>query len=676
MTTYNPGGTLIYSVIVQNNGASAVAGAVVTDNKPAQVTSWSWACTSQTGGATGCNAVAGSTANFTDTVDLPNGASIVYTVTANISAAATGNLVNTATIASGLTDPVPGNNTATDTDAPPLTADLGITKTDGVTTYTPGGAPLTYTITVINNGPAAVNGAVITDNFVSTHVTNWTWACTSQTGGANGCTPVTGSVSDFADGVNLPVGSSVVYTVTANISPTATGNLVNRVDVAVPAGYTDPTPGNDFAIDTDTANSQTDLAITKTDGSLTYTAGNPITYTIVVTNAGPSNAIGASVADTIPAAITGTTINCVASGTASCGTNASAGNNLSYTGVNISAGAGNFLTITASGTVDPVASGNLTNTATVTEGAGQTDSVPTNNTASDTDTQFIPPIADLQITKNDGVAAYTPGGTLTYVITVTNTGPSGVTGAVVADAIPATAQISSWSWACTSQNNGATGCDAAASNSANFTDIVDLPNGASIVYTVTANIAAGATGNLANTATITEPFGITDPNATNNSATDTDSTSLYGDIGTGRDDVIETLTPGNTPLILALSPQALVNGDLGVWDIIYYEQAVGSGIDMDQIILEVGDGTTWYTILYWGDGVPDVATNINTAVLGTCAGEPDNCPINSIFLFNGTGVAIDLDSLGIPAGSYPFLRITLPGGSGNVGIDGIYVIVP
>jgi uncharacterized repeat protein (TIGR01451 family) len=52
----------------------------------------------------------------------------------------------------------------------------------------------------------------------------------------------------------------------------------------------------------------TDLAIIKTDSAATYTAGNPITYTIVVSNSGPSNAVGASVADTIPAAITGTTM--------------------------------------------------------------------------------------------------------------------------------------------------------------------------------------------------------------------------------------------------------------------------------------------------------------------------------------------------------------------------------
>ncbi|MBK7474080.1 MAG: DUF11 domain-containing protein [Betaproteobacteria bacterium] len=77
------------------------------------------------------------------------------------------------------------------------------------------------------------------------------------------------------------------------------------------------------------------MAITKTDGSPTYTAGTAISYSIVVSNAGPSNATGASVADTVPANITGVTANCVATGTASCGTNGTAGNEVSYTNVDI-----------------------------------------------------------------------------------------------------------------------------------------------------------------------------------------------------------------------------------------------------------------------------------------------------------------------------------------------------
>ena len=47
------------------------------------------------------------------------------------------------------------------------------------------------------------------------------------------------------------------------------------------------------------------LLITKTDGSLTYTAGDLDTYTIVVSNSGPSFVTGATVADTVPANISG-----------------------------------------------------------------------------------------------------------------------------------------------------------------------------------------------------------------------------------------------------------------------------------------------------------------------------------------------------------------------------------
>ncbi len=105
-----------YTIVVFNAGPSNVTGALVTDNIPGQITSWAWACTSQTGGASGCTPAVSSASNFTDTVDLPSGASITYTATAIIDAAATGSLVNTTTVSSSVTDPAPGNNSATDSD--------------------------------------------------------------------------------------------------------------------------------------------------------------------------------------------------------------------------------------------------------------------------------------------------------------------------------------------------------------------------------------------------------------------------------------------------------------------------------------------------------------------------------------------------------------------------------
>lgn len=266
-------------------------------------------------------------------------------------------------------------------------ADLAITKTDGVTTAVPGGS-VTYTITASNAGPSNVTGATVADTFPATLSCMWTCA------GAGGGTCAASGSGNINDTVNLPSGGSITYTASCTVAASATGTLANTATVAAPGEVTDPTPGNNSATDTDTLTPQTDLAITKTDGSSTYTAGGPISYTLVVSNAGLSNATGVSVADVVPVAITGVTVNCVASGTAICGVNASSGNAVSFTGASLSVGAANYLTITVSGTVNPTATGDLVNTAIVTAGGGQTDPTPGNNSATDTDSPSAPNIFD------------------------------------------------------------------------------------------------------------------------------------------------------------------------------------------------------------------------------------------------------------------------------------------
>ena len=56
------------------------------------------------------------------------------------------------------------------------------------------------------------------------------------------------------------MGASVTYTVTAHIDPSARGSLANTATVALPAGLTDPVPGNNSATDTDTLTPEVDLA--------------------------------------------------------------------------------------------------------------------------------------------------------------------------------------------------------------------------------------------------------------------------------------------------------------------------------------------------------------------------------------------------------------------------------
>ena len=130
------------------------------------------------------------------------------------------------------------------------------------------------------------------------------------------------------------------------------------------------------------------------------------------------------------------------------------------------------------------------------------------------------PSADLAITKNDGVTAYVPGGTVTYTIVASNVGPTAVTGATVTDALPST--ITAASWTCTGAGGGV--CPASGNGSINAA--VTLPVGGSATFRVTATTSSSATGSLVNTATIAAPAGISDTLASNNSVTDTDAQVL------------------------------------------------------------------------------------------------------------------------------------------------------
>jgi uncharacterized repeat protein (TIGR01451 family) len=126
--------------------------------------------------------------------------------------------------------------------------------------------------------------------------------------------------------------------------------------------------------------------------------------------------------------------------------------------------------------------------------------------------------ADLSITKSNGVTSVSAGGSLTYVITVNNAGPSAATGATVTDNMPAA--LTGVTWTCSATIGSS--CNVANGNG-NINTTVSLANNGSATFTVNATVAANATGTVANTATVAPPSGTTDPTLSNNSATDTDT---------------------------------------------------------------------------------------------------------------------------------------------------------
>jgi len=107
------GQAISYTITVTNGGPNAVTGATVTDNLPAALTGATWTCAP----AANCGTASGS-GNVATTVNLANGQAATIVVNATVSATASGNLVNTATVTApaSVIDPALANNTATDTD--------------------------------------------------------------------------------------------------------------------------------------------------------------------------------------------------------------------------------------------------------------------------------------------------------------------------------------------------------------------------------------------------------------------------------------------------------------------------------------------------------------------------------------------------------------------------------
>jgi uncharacterized repeat protein (TIGR01451 family) len=244
-----------------------------------------------------------------------------------------------------------------------------------------------------------------------------------------------------------------------------------------------------------------DLGVTKTNGQVVVVPGEPITYTIVASNAGPNPAPGATVTDILPIELLGATWTCVASAGSTC-TGAGSGN------VNdvITLLVGGTATYTVTATVDPAADGSIYNLVDLTPPAGVPDPDLSDNY--DIDSDPLGPRVDLSATKTDSADPVQPGDPLTYVVGVTNGGPSNGTDVTVEDTLPAGVTF-------VSSVPGPPTCTLAG---ATLTCILgDMVVGATAAVTINVTVDAGASGILVNTATASGDQ--QDPDFRNNTAT-------------------------------------------------------------------------------------------------------------------------------------------------------------
>jgi uncharacterized repeat protein (TIGR01451 family) len=202
-----------------------------------------------------------------------------------------------------------------------------------------------------------------------------------------------------------------------NPPPTRPGPA-SAADIAAGTGYCDiPAP-------------EADLSIAKSDSPDPVFAGRELTYSLTVSNAGPDDATGVTVTDTLPA---GVAFNSASASQGSC--SQSSGTVTCNLGSLASGAAPATVTIK----VTPGSPGSITNTASV--AANEDDNHPANNTESETTT--VNAAADLAVTKTDAPDPAQVGQNLTYTIVVTNNGPQTATGVTAIDQLPKNAGFGS-----------------------------------------------------------------------------------------------------------------------------------------------------------------------------------------------------------------------------------------
>ena len=428
----NAGGTIDYTIRVDNNGFDAAPATTVDFDIPAGT---SLAGTSGT--ITGC-APDPAAGPATITCNVPPLASLASAqVVASVTTSAAGVVTVSATVpnsSGGVNDIDAGNNTLSEQTTVNAGADIGIALNVPATAAS--GSFVDFDFVATNNGPNTANSFDVSFT-IPTGITNVT--------PPPGCS-LSGTVYTCSVAGPVPVGGTVPLTFNGQIFA-AGGSTITGAGSVQNASPLDPISSNNTASGNIAVTAGTDLAITKSRSpSGTLLVGDNVTFTLSGSYTGdsPSNII---ITDTIPANYSITSISapgwdCSGSAgqdvicTRSSGTGA---------GVNVSLGS-----VTVQTTA--VSSGTPVNTATI-GASGPPDSNAANDTATDGGATINDPVVDLRANKSGPVPPLAVvGNSYTYTISTSNVGNAGFFGTIdMVDTIPAGLTVNSIAangWSC------------------------------------------------------------------------------------------------------------------------------------------------------------------------------------------------------------------------------------
>ncbi|HMH53750.1 MAG TPA: IPTL-CTERM sorting domain-containing protein [Candidatus Acidoferrum sp.] len=503
------GQPLTYSITAMNNGPTAAINVTITDPVPSGATLQS--ATPSAGGS--CTTGGVVTCTFPSLAPSAS-ASVTIVVTAP---SQPGTVTNTASVSSSVSDPNPTNNSSTTTTtvnaAPAAAADLSITKVASPNPVT-AGQSLTYFIATTNNGPNTATNVVITDPVPSGATLQ------SATPSAGGNCTTGGVVTCTFPSLAPSASASVTIVVTA---PSQPGTVTNTASVS--SSVSDPDLANNSSTTNTTVNAASagaaDLSIAKVASPNPVAPGQTLTYSITATNNGPNAATGVVITDPVPSGAT------LQSATPSAGGSCTTGAVVTCTFPSLAPNATVSVAIVVTAPSQP---GTLTNSASVSSNVS--DPNPSNNNATvGTQVGGGSGGADLAITKTASPNSVAPGGTLTYLLTVTNNGPGAATNLVVSDPLPAGVVLQS----VTPSAGGS--CGSANPVVCNFPV---LGAGANVKVTIVVTVSAQG-GSLTNTASVSSD--VSDPISSNNSAAQTTPVVPGGGAGAANLGITKSASP-------------------------------------------------------------------------------------------------------------------------------------
>lgn len=479
-----PGSSAFYSLSVANNGPSGVvAGSQLTLTLPLGLTAASSGPCSASASTVTCTLGA-----------IASGASVGTVIEVTAAASLPGTLTATATVTAPatVTETFVPNNQVEITDQAFPSADLIVVPVTTPIEAVPG-ASAAPSFTLRNLGPSTVPDTPV----LVTIPTGYTFV--SATGAS--CAPTATPTEILCAGGPLAVGADETITLTLDVPAGVTGST--SVSATALDGFPGQPPifketntSDNGAIVAVTMKPAADLSVTKTASPNPVPAGTTLTYTIGYANAGPSDATGVVITDTLP---TGATFLSAQPGSCTL-----AGGTVTCALGTVAAGGSGTVTIVVSVPADSAVA-SLDNRAVITSAV--TDPVPDNDSAAVG--TAVGAAADVAVTKTAAPGTVSAGGQVTFAVSVSNAGPSVAGGVVVTDAMPAGLTARTASSANASCTVGATvTCS-----------ISSLGVGASARIEIVADVGAGAVGTITNTVVVSSATA--DPTATNNRATAT-----------------------------------------------------------------------------------------------------------------------------------------------------------